>query len=214
MRNTKSLAKIWAQVPPNYYDRGIFTNPLQRLWHMHKIATFKHLAGQKSHKMILDVGCAGGFMINKVAQIFPIAQVFGIDVYKKAIEYATKKHPQITFVVADAHKIPFNDNVFDLVICYETIEHVVNPKKILKEIKRVLEKNGVAIVTMDSGILLFRIIWWFWEKTYGKAWQGAHLHSFHHHQLETLIKQSGLKIVKKHFSHFGMEVSFVCQKKR
>ncbi len=212
MINSKKLTKIWQQVPPDYYQKGINTNIFQRFWHNQKLATFTQLVGNKKYKTILDVGCAGGYMTNEITKILPESKIVGIDAYPTAIAYGKKQYPRIKFTVADAHKLPFPRNSFDLVICYETIEHLVNPLKALREIKRVLAKEGIAIVVMDSGILLFRVVWWFWEKTKGKIWQGAHLHPFHHKELEKTILRAGLKITKKHFSHFGMEVSFVLKK--
>ncbi len=151
-------------------------------------------------------------MTNRISEIFSDSKIYAIDVYGKAIAYAKKNYPHITFINADAHRLPFKNNYFDLVISYETIEHVVDPLKILKEIKRVLKKDGLAIVAMDSGNWLFRIVWWVSEKTISSVWQGAHLHPFKHTELEKVIKISGLKIIKKHFSHLGMEVSFLVRK--
>ena len=151
-------------------------------------------------------------MTNEISKVFPKSKIVGIDTYPAAIAYGKKRYPHIKFLVGNAHKLPFPSNSFDLIVCYETIEHLTSPKKALSEIRRVMKKSGVAIVTMDSGSFPFRIVWWFWEKTYGKVWQGAHLHPFHHTELESIIKKSGLKINKKHFSHFGMEVSFVVRK--
>ena len=98
-------------------------------------------------------------------------------------------------------------------ICYETIEHVTKPLAALKEMGRVLSKNGKLILTMDSGSLLFRIVWYIWENTKGSVWKGAHLHPFNHNQLEGLIKKAGFKIQRKIFSHLGMEVTFELTKK-
>ncbi len=213
-KNKTELVKIWNQVPPDYYQKSVSKNPLQRYWHNTKIKTFKKLVGKRKFNKILDVGCASGRMVNEISKILPHAQLSGIDVYKKAIIFGKKKYPHIQFKVADAHKLPFRNNSFDLVLSYETIEHVQNPEKVLLEMKRVVKKNGFVIVAMDSGNWLFRIVWYVWEKTKGKVWQNSHLHPFKHTELETLIKKVGFKIVKKYFSHFGMEVSFLLKKDR
>lgn len=208
----KDLQKIWEKVPPDYYERGIRGNAVQRLWHTKKFATFRKLVGGRKFKKILDVGCAGGNFANRVSTIFPESKITGIDVYTRAVRFARRHYPHIRFLKCDAHRLPFADGEFDCVLCYETIEHVLSPNQVLQEIYRCLDKKGLAVVTMDSGSLLFRLVWFFWEKTRGKAWQGAHLHPFHHSQLEAEIKQAGFKIAEKHFSHLGMEVSFVLKK--
>lgn len=212
MTRERNLAKIWAQVPPDYYQKGVKTNPFQYLWHTHKMKVFEKLVGGKKFKKILDVGCAGGNMTNIISHIFPKSYIVGVDIYEKAINYARRHYPHIEFLVADAHHLPFKTSAFDLVVCYETIEHVLNPYKTLKEIKRVTNKGGTAIVAMDSGNLLFRIVWWIWENTRGKVWHGAHLHPLRHGELERLIRKTGFTIINKHFSHLGMEVSFVLKK--
>lgn len=206
------LINIWQQVPPDYYQKGITKNPLQWLWHNLKIRSFKKLTQGLQFSTCLDVGCAGGYMSNKISMIFPGVKVTGLDVYPAAVNFAKVKYPHINFLATDAHNLPFNKNTFDLIVCYETIEHVLEPKKILEEIKRVMTKEGYAIIAMDSGNLLFRVIWPFWENTFGRVWQGAHLHPFHHNDLEKIIREAGFKISKKHFSHLGMEVSFMLKK--
>lgn len=211
MKNHK-LYKIWNQVPVTYYQNGVRKNFFQHLWHSHKINFAKNLLSKIKFKNCLDVGCASGYMVSQVFSAFPDAKYFGVDVYDKAIKYAKKTYPDIKFKIASADNLPFKENAFDVILFYETIEHVENPKECLKEIKRVLSKNGTLILTMDSGSLLFRLVWFIWEKTSGKIWQGAHLHPFHHIQLEQLIKDSGFKVKDKIFSFFGMEVTFVLQK--
>lgn len=207
--NQKKLVKIWNQVPIDYYDSGVSKNILQRLWHNRKLEVFKELIGQKKPQKILDIGCASGTMTNNISQILPKSKITALDVYPAAINYAKRKYPHIRFLVADAHKLPFKDSSFDLAVCYETIEHVIDPQKVLEEIRRVIKKDGLAIIEMDSGSVLFRIVWWTWEKTKGRVWQGAHLHPFRHRELERIILDTKFKMIKKRLSHFGMAVSFL-----
>lgn len=208
MKDKKELRKIWAQVPPDYYQKGVSKSLLQSYWHGEKLSTFKKLVGGKVFRKMLDVGCASGSMANEISKLFPTTKIFGIDPYPEAINFGKSQYPHIKFLAADAHKLPFKKKSFDLIICYEVIEHVFNPPTVLKEIKRVLKDQGRAIIAMDSGNLLFRLVWFVWENTKGKVWQNAHLHPFKASELEAIIKKAGFKIIKKEFSHFGMAVSF------
>lgn len=207
-----NLYEIWDQVPVNYYQKGVKNNLFQWLWHTHKVNLAKQILSKLQFSNCLDVGCASGYMISQIAKFYPQAKYAGIDVYDKAINYARKTYPHINFKVASADKLPFKDNAYDLILFYETIEHVENPKECLLEIKRVLKKDGTLILTMDSGSLLFRLVWFIWENTRGRIWQGAHLHPFHHRELEQLIQSSNLKIKDKIFSFLGMEVTFILSK--
>lgn len=209
----KELQKIWSEVPPDYYFK---LNYFQNLWHEWKWLVIKHLVSKngKIPTTILEVGCNAGHLSGLLHTLFPKAKITGIDVYGASIEEAKKRYPGITFKVADAHKLPFKDNSFGLVVCSETIEHVIDPKKVLEEINRVLKPDGEALIEMDSGSSLFRIIWWFWT-TFGKGtvWKNAHLHPFTAKELEALICGNGLSIEQKMFSHLGMAVSFLVRKK-
>lgn len=206
------LYEVWDQVPVDYYQSGVKKSLLQKLWHKRKLSIARKILSQQNFKKCLDVGCASGYMVSEISRVFPYALYWGVDSYDKVIDYGKKKYPHIKFKVANAQKLPFKTGEFDLIICYETIEHITKPLKALKEMKRVLGKNGKLILTMDSGSLLFRIVWYFWENTKGKVWKGAHLHPFHHEELEDLIKKAGFRITRKIFSHLGMEVTFILTK--
>lgn len=204
----KRLKKIWAQVPADYYDEGIKKNMLQKIWHGTKLRQILKILPKDAEK-ILDIGCSSGVLTAQIAKALPKSKVTGLDSYDKAIIFARAKYPKITFVVADAHKLPFGNKSFDLIICTETLEHVIDPGKVLSEMQRVLKKNGRAIISMDSGSLLFRSAWYFWTKTKGKVWKDAHLHEFNAQILEDLIIRSKFRIKKKIFSHLGMAITFL-----
>lgn len=211
MSNLKQpdLETIWAQVPPDYYFK---LNYFQNLWHEWKWMILKYLMTRNNQqpKKILEVGCAAGHLTALIASVFPKAEVIGIDVYKDAVVEAKARYPKLKFLVADAHKLPFKNQSFDLVVSSETIEHVVDPSLMLSEIKRVLKPKGHAIVEMDSGSLLFRCIWFVWSNFgKGRVWHDAHLHPFRGGELESLILTRGFNITEKQFSHFGMAVSFL-----
>lgn len=206
------LYNIWNKVPPDYYQKGTKKNIFQKIWHGLKIRSVKGIIKDYKFNNCLDIGCASGYMLSQIAQVYPHAQYHGIDVYDEAIDFAKKNYPDINFQVAFAERLPFKENTFDLIIFYETIEHVENPFLSLKESKRILKKDGKLILAMDSGNWLFKSVWMIWENTYGKVWQGAHLNPFHHNSLEKFIKKAGLKIKKKFFTHLGMEVTFVLKK--
>lgn len=205
---SKPLSDIWHQVPPDYYQQSIESNWLQKIWHQQKINNLSQLLKNSHYQKILDLGCAGGWMTNQIKLLFPQSQIYGVDSYEGAIITAKKLYPDIIFKCSDAHKLSFPDKSFHLIICYETIEHVAQPEVILREMRRVLKKNGKIIIAMDSGNVLFKLIWFLWERTKGRVWQGAHLHPFKHKELEKLIIKEELKIRRKHFTHMGLEVVF------
>jgi glycosyltransferase involved in cell wall biosynthesis len=59
------------------------------------------------------------------------------------VEYALFRN---TDVVADAHSIPFDDNVFESIICQNAFEHYKNPERVIQELHRVLKPGGILFV--------------------------------------------------------------------
>jgi ubiquinone/menaquinone biosynthesis C-methylase UbiE len=98
---------------------------------------------------ILDVGCAKGFMLYDFYKLNPNLDLYGIDISKYAIDNSVSeiKHK---LQVANARKLPFEDNFFDLVISINTIHNLdkVECATALKEISRVSKKN--AFLTVDA----------------------------------------------------------------
>lgn len=205
----RNLKKIWAKFPPGYYERG---NLGQRLWHKIKFEVVSSVLPNKVNKF-LDVGCGDGYFIGQLERLIPGAEIYGIDVSEKLIKSAKKKHPGIKFQVADAHKLPFKGKEFDIILFAETLEHFVDPRKVLLEAKRALKDKGKIIVEIDSGSLLFRLIWFFWINIgRGRVWKDAHLTNFDIEKLEEIFRKVDLRIKKKIISHLGMAVTFVLAK--
>ncbi|MBI5465534.1 class I SAM-dependent methyltransferase [Candidatus Gottesmanbacteria bacterium] len=207
MMTIRDLEIIWNQVPPGYYEQGIVKNFLQKLWHERKWTILRKMINKNYHH-ILDIGCASGWLTARVAEILPKSVVSGVDVSRKMIRYAQERHPGIDFIYADAHHLPFANDYFDLIICTETLEHVVDPLRVLSEIRRCLRFDGEAIISMDTSSPLFKLIWFFWVKTKGKVWDNAHLHEFNKAELKDFFKKAKLGIKEEKISHLGMEMTF------
>lgn len=213
--NHTNLEKIWHQVPVDYYQTGIKNNLPQKIWHTRKLKTVLELIGSSGvkPKNILDVGCASGWILSKISEKYPKVQCTGIDVYKKAIEYGQKLYKNLRLISVDAHKLPFKNKSFDLVICTEVLEHVMSPEKVLKEINRVLRDDGSAIIEIDTGNIPFRLIWYWWTNMRKGVWRNSHVHTFNTKILEDMIKNSGFIITQKKVFNYTMAVAFCLSKK-
>ena len=208
----RKLEVIWRQVPPDYYEKGKKRNLFQKVWHGRKWKILDRLL-TGNPKTILDVGCASGHITGLIKKKFPNSNVTGTDVSKIFIDFAKIIYPNIKFYHYDAHNLGFKDKSFNLIICTEVLEHVVNPKKVLEEIRRCLKDDGDLIVEMDSGSIPFSIVWYLWKRFGpGKVWRSAHLTHFNSDKLEKLILDSGFRIKQKIFINLGMAVFFKCQK--
>lgn len=207
----KSFSEILNQVPADYYSRGIKTNFLQKYWHEKKWKTLENfLKGSKGK--LLDIGCADGTTTYYIKNKFPHLKITAVDFYEKAIEYAKKNKPGIEFKLADAHKLPFKNDSFDIVTTIEILEHLHYPQKALREIYRVLKPNGALIVVQDTNSLLFRCIWWLWTKWKGAVWKNTHLNCVNPEKIINQLNKIGFSVKKTEFTNLKMEMFLKAKK--
>ncbi len=102
--------------------------------------------GLKPGKKVLDMGCGEGILLDRLKKDYQI-EGFGVDNSYKTIERAKKNSLfQHDFRLAEATTLPFPDLFFDVVISFDTLEHVQDKDQSLAEIGRVLKKHGRLLI--------------------------------------------------------------------
>jgi len=190
------LKEIHEDVPPDFYDTSVRNNLIQRYWHGRRFAEVAKLATKVNGKL-LDVGCDGGTLTEKVAARARPQSVVGLDISAKSLAYTITKRPQFNLVVGDAEELPFPDSTFEAIFCSEVMEHLVSPEKMLSEVRRCLTPTGYAVVMVPAETKLFKVLWFFWTKFgKGKVWDHAHVQDFGGKALDEIVKSAGLRVVK------------------
>ncbi len=102
-------------------------------------------------KVVLDVACGSGYGSKLLADA-GAKKVYGVDASKEAINYATNtySHDKVEFQVGKAENLPIKDQSIDVLVTFETIEHVKRYEKFLSEIKRVLKPEGLMILSTPN----------------------------------------------------------------
>ncbi|MCK5416493.1 class I SAM-dependent methyltransferase [Candidatus Parcubacteria bacterium] len=102
-------------------------------------------------KKVIDVACGTGYGSNMLAKA-GAERVIGVDISKEAVKIAQKRFQceNLEYILGNAEKINQKDNSFDVVISFETIEHLKNPENFLSEIKRILNDNGFTIISTPN----------------------------------------------------------------
>ena len=98
-------------------------------------------------KTILDLGSGTGYLSNILKQMFPDAKITCLDISLDMLLECSKKNTKFNLVVADAENMPFNNEVFDLVISSFTLHWCEEIEKIFSDIHRYLKNNGVFMFT-------------------------------------------------------------------
>jgi len=99
-------------------------------------------------KRVLDIACGEGYGAAALHQS-GAASVIGIDVSPDACQHARKKYG-LDARVGDAQNIPLAKASVDVVVCFETIEHISQPGQFLDECARVLAPGGMMIVSTPN----------------------------------------------------------------
>lgn len=160
--------------------------------HLHRYALVLDLV---KGKHILDIACGEGYGSNLLAD--NAASVTAVDISTDTIIKAKKKYKKdnLNFIVGSADSIPLENDRYDFVISFETLEHLENHEDMFLEIKRVLKPEGILIISTPD------------KKKYSD--DTGYNNPFH---VKELYKADFISLIKRHFnysslfyqnSHFG-----------
>jgi 2-polyprenyl-3-methyl-5-hydroxy-6-metoxy-1,4-benzoquinol methylase len=91
---------------------------------------------------VLDFGCRTGEMTYEISKKF---LVIGVDIVPEFIEKAQNNYPELNFTLAE------NDTrKYDCIILGEVLEHCIDPKQTLSDLKKRLNENGCMIISTPN----------------------------------------------------------------
>jgi len=134
-------------IPELHHDGLIYAEHLVR---------YIFASGLVRGKRVLDLGCGVGYGTNMLKSA-GATEVVGIDRSIEAITYGRERHAdfQPDYLLADAESQPLRDRQFDVVVSFETIEHLVDYRHMLAEAKRVMCPGGLLILsTPNKGVYM------------------------------------------------------------
>lgn len=198
MRVAKSwLARYYQQQQEDY--ARMYANPrnaYRKRRRMEAAAEFLR-PWQVARTRVLEVGCGDGYFVSRVlAEPFWSSYV-GIDLSLSKLEQFRARIGGSRALAADAETLPLAAESFDLVLCFETLEHLPDPGATLREIHRVLRPRGVLVLSTPYVSPL---------QLWGKRWLGRllpflasanglheHLQEFTARRLQRLLRGNGFE---------------------
>ncbi len=114
------------------------------------IVRYQAAANLVEGKVVLDIASGSGYgsaFLGTTAK-----QVYGVDINADAIAYANKNYAakNVRFIKGDGVNIPLEDNAVDVVVSFETIEHIEDYKTFMGEVRRVLKDDGLFILSTPN----------------------------------------------------------------
>jgi ubiquinone/menaquinone biosynthesis C-methylase UbiE len=109
---------------------------------------------------LLDAGCGDGRYLASVAQLGGApGRLVGVDIAETILATAALAAEQAGIEVelerANLERLPFADSEFELVVCFQAIEHLLEPSLGIRELARVLAPGGRIVLTTDNSRRLF-----------------------------------------------------------
>lgn len=132
---------------------------------------------------ILDVGCGSGIITATLSKLYPNISITGLDLSEERFNHEKQAHSNLdnlTFVKANAKKMPFDNEQFDIVFIRFLLEYCQSPLSIIKEMTRITKPNGFVILQdLDSQLTT--------------------------HYPENNLLQNRIEIILKHLSKSGFD---------
>ena len=94
----------------------------------------------------------------------------------------------------NSYPLPFNNNEFETILSFETIEHLPDPKKFIQELYRILKPEGYLVLTTPN--ILWEPVHWFAAIFNIHHSEGPH-RFLRHYKIKKWLKKTNLKIIKQ-----------------
>jgi len=197
-KSNKELEKYYEdKYATEGYSKGytLFGVNISQIYHKGRHDASLELLKPKKDEIILDAGCGDGALTLRIAK--KAKQVYAIDIAKSAFAKAKKHAPKnLIFQKGNVEKLNFKDEFFDKIVSVETLEHVIHPDKMLKELNRVLKTSGKLIITyptIDTTIIA-KIEKFFFIRD--KPPISEHLTEWSYSEVIKRLEEKGLKFIR------------------
>lgn len=115
--------------------------------HLHR---YKFASNFIKNKIVLDIACGEGYGSNLLSK--NASKVIAVDIDKETLEHAKNKYStsNIDFKHGSVTNIPLLSKSIDVIVSFETLEHILEHEKMIDEFKRVIKDDGIIIISSPN----------------------------------------------------------------
>jgi O-antigen biosynthesis protein len=150
-------------------------------------------------KTVLDVGCSCG-QLGRVLIKQKNCAVFGVDISSRAVAQAQQVLHRAEVMDVERDALPFIDQLFEVIIFCDILEHLLNPEQVLIRFQRYLTADGIMVVSIPNVAnisIRLRLLLGHWDYTTSGILDEGHLHFYTQKTMRSLFEHSGLAIVSQ-----------------
>lgn len=189
MESKKSVSHVQKET----YDTHAFSGTV-RIKDLKVRKIVQQMIGKQRCK-ILDVGCGDGNLLQPFCEFH---DCYGVDISEAQLKKARAKKLKAFRINIETKKLPFPNDFFDLIICSETIEHLLEVDNLFLEINRALRTGGIFILTFPN---VNQPISWFIQialdlpPAYSARYKSPHVRDYTLRIVRTVLAAYGFKIL-------------------
>lgn len=194
----------FCKLQKDYFSAGMSRNMVDSLRvidfkeRLRKIKKFGNIEKGK----ILDIGCATGIFL-KIAKDDGW-QTYGVEISRFAGDFAKNTY-RLEVFIGELKQAKYKSNTFDVATGFDFIEHVEDPRELIREVKRILKPRGyIVLQTTMVDSLLFVMAGILYRFSFGKinkivdiAYPIHHSNHFSRKTLVEILKKEGFKVINQ-----------------
>lgn len=96
---------------------------------------------------LLDIGCGEGYFLQYAERYY---NTYGMDVSDYCISEAGRKTNRTRFSIGSIAQLDYGNETFDIITCFDVLEHLKEPEAAIKECRRVLKSGGIFVVRVPN----------------------------------------------------------------
>lgn len=108
---------------------------------------------RKTHR-ILELGSGLGILAEKISHQLTTGKITCIEISEAQLAKCPSETHRLNYILGDVHRLPLENNSFNIVYCRYILEHVSDPVQVLREARRVLKPGGKIFIQENSILLL------------------------------------------------------------
>ena len=159
------MTRLWSNLIPTRVELLQLTKTMTTEWviprqpgeweslddyliYLRHLASYRFARSMAEGRRVLDLGCGTGYGAILIAE--RAKEMVALDLATPAL--STQKHTAATatFAAGDSLRLPFCAEVFDLIVSFQVIEHILNESRYLGEVRRVLAPRGLFLVSTPN----------------------------------------------------------------
>ena len=131
---------------------------------------------------VLEVGCGTGNVLRYLEEVCARGTVFGMDLFAEGLLYA-RTRTKCPLVQGDIQRSPFGGQ-FDVIGCFDVLEHLPDDIQILRDLHALLARNGILVLTVPAS----RSLWSYFDEA------SRHCRRYEEAELHTKLDESGFQV--------------------